>query len=222
MTPRLESWEAKTHPAQIALAKYLDHIERLLVGRMPADDGLSLELIVGVPDAGRLLKGGDLDNYAFPVIRRLGAARLSSVWVRKEVGADHTICVGAAQRAPEADLGELAFVRTRCRSSKRHAGVEAGACRWAVYAGAGSLGRRAGRASGVLPGQFEAEMGDAMEAGARLDGMLGRGESAPVSPERRPHRQIGPAPRDRRVARELSGCWRVVQAVSTDTTGRWC
>lgn len=88
--PRLESWDAKTSPSQILLGQYLDHIEALTRPKMVAlrDAPLSLCLFVGLaPGVDALTGGRDLDNYLFPVLRRLGVSRFVSAWAAKSTGA---------------------------------------------------------------------------------------------------------------------------------------
>jgi hypothetical protein len=72
--PVLESWEATGHPDQRRLRRYLDEVEMLADGCVPAAaDHLVLELAVGLPAGTALISGGrDLDNYLLPVARRIG------------------------------------------------------------------------------------------------------------------------------------------------------
>jgi hypothetical protein len=118
--PRLESWDATGSPSQLALAGYLDHLEAVL--KQPASlldkDPLVLKLSVGLPTTTDLTGGGrDLDNYVFPVIRRLGAARFVSVWANKSHGASSVAIDGAVQR--ETVLPDWQFGCAVTRSSSQ-------------------------------------------------------------------------------------------------------
>jgi hypothetical protein len=100
--PRLESWDSKTSPSQIALGRYLDHVETLTRPRMLAlsDAPLALRLFVGFDASVDVLsRGRDLDNYLFPIVRRLGASRFVSVWAAKGV-AESVIEIERAVPAP--------------------------------------------------------------------------------------------------------------------------
>lgn len=103
IAPRLESWMQHDHPDQVRLRAYLDWLEPR-VKHMLAENANSLELTVALAeplplDAG----GGDLDNFLFPVVRRLGHQRFVSVWGRKVRGARSSIAVGPALPAPLPD-----------------------------------------------------------------------------------------------------------------------
>jgi hypothetical protein len=88
---------SKSHPSQIALQKYLDEIQRILGPALrEASAGLSIELVVGLPQGTDLLTGGrDLDNYLYPIVRRLGWRTFSSAWAAKRRGPS-TIRIGSA------------------------------------------------------------------------------------------------------------------------------
>jgi len=78
----LESWDAGDHPGQRRMQAYLDSV--LPPDAMPTGDSLVLELVVGLPDAVSLVRGGhDLDNYLFPIARRLAARWLDAAFGRK-------------------------------------------------------------------------------------------------------------------------------------------
>jgi len=81
LPPRLESWDAKTAPSQVALGQYLNHVAELTRRQMTdASTGLlSLELAVSLPEDTHLPQGGhDLDNFLYPIVRRLGSHRFAS------------------------------------------------------------------------------------------------------------------------------------------------
>jgi hypothetical protein len=96
MTPRLESWDKSGSPSQIALSSYLDHVV-VVLGDEPREEPLSLHLNVGFDEGVSLTSGGrDLDNFLFPVVRRLGwqrffAASASKVYGRSSICIDRCI-----------------------------------------------------------------------------------------------------------------------------------
>lgn len=110
MPPRLESWEKKGHPSQLALSAFLEHVEQVLDGQMPSGNDLSFELSVAFTDASRLLVGGDLDNYLFPVVRRFGHARFLSAWATKKVGSTSSVRIARAEPANPIDLEGLDLI----------------------------------------------------------------------------------------------------------------
>jgi hypothetical protein len=87
--PRLESWDAKAARSQTELGQYLDHVVQLVTSELVAIEGpAAVALTVGVGTERSLTSGGaDLDNYLFPVVRRLGAARFNAAWAIKHRGA---------------------------------------------------------------------------------------------------------------------------------------
>jgi len=107
MAPRLESWDAKTARSQVALAQYLDHVTELTRGQM-AEAGpaaLSLELDVSLPEGAHLLQGGyDLDNFLYPIVRRLGSRRFASAHASKKHATASTLRIGQAFPAEAQDL----------------------------------------------------------------------------------------------------------------------
>lgn len=108
VVPRLESWDRKDHPSQVALRIFLDRIRQLLVEHLVNSEPLALELVVGMPQAFVLDAGGrDLDNYLFPIARELGANRLASMTGEKRVGAS-MIRVGPCP-APITELTDWSF-----------------------------------------------------------------------------------------------------------------
>ncbi|WP_214406993.1 hypothetical protein [Pseudonocardia lacus] len=81
--PRLASWDAAGHPAQLALADFLDHAELDLREHLRAEPPWTLELVVGLPATVPLLDHHDLDNYLHPLAQRLGGQRLVAVRAAK-------------------------------------------------------------------------------------------------------------------------------------------
>ncbi|MEV4314954.1 hypothetical protein [Actinocrispum sp. NPDC049592] len=82
--PRLASWDATGSPGQLRLTRFLDHVEdvtRPMLGAQPGP--VALELVVGVPPDVSLTTGGrDLDNYLYPVAKRLSTHRFAAIRVR--------------------------------------------------------------------------------------------------------------------------------------------
>jgi hypothetical protein len=110
--PRLESWDARGHPSQVALGRYLDYLERLAAPMLASGQtALALELGVGLPQEIELtVAGGDLDNYLYPVIRRLGWDRFVSAYALKRRGMS-TVRVSRATRCSVGALAEWNFCR---------------------------------------------------------------------------------------------------------------
>ncbi len=95
-TPRLASWMRSDHPDQIRLREYLDWLEREARTNLPSGDA-ALDLTVAMrSDRPLTTGGGDLDNYLFPLVRRLGSARFLSVWASKRHGQRSTVVIGPA------------------------------------------------------------------------------------------------------------------------------
>jgi hypothetical protein len=97
--PRLASWDAAGHPAQIALSDFLDHAMLDLQQHRQAPAPWALELDIGLPASTRLLDNHDLDNYLYPLARRLGAGNIVSARARKR-HRDHSLArLDTAHRA---------------------------------------------------------------------------------------------------------------------------
>jgi hypothetical protein len=116
--PLLESWERKTHPSQLALTAYLDGLETRTAGF--AGEHLALSLSVGLPAPMPITSGGhDLDNYLFPIVRRLGHQRFDAVFATKQRGTESTITIAPAvieplgYGAPDMSVRTTASAQTR-------------------------------------------------------------------------------------------------------------
>lgn len=116
--PLLESWNAREHPDQLRLNRFLDEVEDALA-LSGAEGNLVLELQVGLPQSRPLMSGGgDLDNYLFPIARRLGAERFDAVFGAKRHGAASTLAATqarpiAAQREPDMVVRTTGSASTR-------------------------------------------------------------------------------------------------------------
>jgi hypothetical protein len=116
--PLLESWEAAGHPDQRRLSAYLDEVEPIVGAQAPAGDQLALELTVGLPRGTDLTRGGrDLDNYLFPIARRIGHRRLDAAFARKLHAAVSTIAACRATRMPDPPDEPCLRVRTTASSA---------------------------------------------------------------------------------------------------------
>jgi hypothetical protein len=90
----LESWERADHPEQRALREYLDHLAAAVGPHLQEHQrrDLAVSLHVGLPSGAPLIgAGADLDNFLYPVVRRLGPGRFASAWAVKEHGFVHDL-----------------------------------------------------------------------------------------------------------------------------------
>ncbi len=96
--PQLASWDRAGHPSQVRLAGFLAHVDAVVAQALAAASGrVAVELTVGLPGTVSLIDGGrDLDNYLFPVARRLGPARVAAIFGRKIHGPS-SLAVGPAE-----------------------------------------------------------------------------------------------------------------------------
>jgi hypothetical protein len=103
VAPRLASWMISDHPDQVRLTAFLDHAEAVVRPRIDQLPGpLALLLEVALPDTVPLLDQHDLDNYLFPLAKRLGAGtgrEFVSVWGTKSVGDRSSVTVATAEPA---------------------------------------------------------------------------------------------------------------------------
>jgi hypothetical protein len=98
--PRLASWEKADHPDQVRLRAYLDDTEDLLAASR-VDGPWALRLDVGRPAGRSLLEMADLDNYAYPLAKRLGShPGLVSVWCTKQHGEQSFVRIEPAREVP--------------------------------------------------------------------------------------------------------------------------
>ena len=108
--PRLASWNKSTHPDQLKLRDYLDRAEALMGSAASSAEPWALRLEVGLPAGHSLLDAADLDNYAFPLAKRVSNAQLVSVWATKRYAADSWISATPARKAASPVI--LSSVRT--------------------------------------------------------------------------------------------------------------
>ena len=96
--PQPASGERAGHPSQVKLARFLAHVDAIAGPVLAAVRGrVAAELIVGFSDGACLTDGGhDLGNYLFPVVSRLGPARVAAIFGRKIHGPS-SLAVGPAQ-----------------------------------------------------------------------------------------------------------------------------
>lgn len=128
MAPVLESWNASQHPDQLRLRAFLDHVEATLP-ELP-DNHAVLELRVALPASKPLTSGGgDLDNYLFPIARRLGASRFDAMFGSKRHAEHSSIAVAPARRVgvdrePDMRVRTTASAATRAWKEQVHAACE--------------------------------------------------------------------------------------------------
>lgn len=115
VAPRLASWNKAGDPDQVPLGESLDEIEALLAGSR-IDGPWALRLDVGLHSARDLLDAADLDNYAYPLARRVGDSGLVSVWCTKQHSERSSIRVDTARAVPPPSVGVL-VARTTASAS---------------------------------------------------------------------------------------------------------
>lgn len=116
---RLASWDRSDHPSQVALWAYLEGADRLLEGRHGISSPWSVELCVGVPEGVNPLRGGDLDNYLYPIANHLGWRSVDSAHARKGRGPS-TIRLGTClPRQPGPPGWSFASAETHISAEKR-------------------------------------------------------------------------------------------------------
>lgn len=108
--PLLESWDSKIHPSQVALQSYLDELELLVNSQNLPGRGLGLVLRVGSLPGGTR-SGHDMDNYLFPIARRLGHARLDAAWGFKNESLSSIVVQPVHEASDWPDHGNFAEAR---------------------------------------------------------------------------------------------------------------
>ncbi|WP_176749609.1 hypothetical protein [Mycolicibacterium grossiae] len=99
VAPRLAAWDAAAHPDQVRLRDYLNDTEDLLAASK-IQGPWTLRLDVGRPADRDLLDQADLDNYAYPLAKRLLDGELVSIWCTKEHAAHSYVRVDPAREVP--------------------------------------------------------------------------------------------------------------------------
>jgi hypothetical protein len=85
--PELASWDRAGSPCQLRLARFLAHADALASPLLTGAGPFAVGLGVGVPETRALdTDGRDLDNYLYPLIRRLGPGRVTAAFGRKTRG----------------------------------------------------------------------------------------------------------------------------------------
>jgi hypothetical protein len=116
--PALASWDPAQSSSQVRLATFLDHVEACaepLISRVVG--AAVVELTIGLPPEVALISGGrDLDNYLYPLARRLGPHRLAAAFARKMHGSSHL----AVDRAEPEPFTTAAAFTTRMSGSYEH------------------------------------------------------------------------------------------------------
>jgi hypothetical protein len=123
VAPRLASWNKAGHRDQIRLGEYLDDTEALLA-HSRVDGPWALRLDVGLSTGRDLLDMADLDNYAYPLARRLkdpGTLKkhdMVSVWCTKQHSEQSFVRIEAARPKP-APSSDVMIARTTASASTR-------------------------------------------------------------------------------------------------------
>ena len=96
LRPQLESWERKDHPSQARLRAFVAHV-RELIDPIAKDvqSPLALRLDVGLDQASDPMWARDLDNFLFPIARKL-PPQYVSIWGTKGRAQDSFVTVGPA------------------------------------------------------------------------------------------------------------------------------
>jgi hypothetical protein len=116
ITPRLASWNKANDPDQIRLGAYLDDTQALLAGSR-INGPWAMRLDVGLPSARDLLDAADLDNYAYPLVKRIGNPDLVSVWCTKQHSEQSLVRAQAASEAPPPSTNVLVAQTTASAST---------------------------------------------------------------------------------------------------------
>jgi hypothetical protein len=98
ITPLVAQWEKNTHPAQVRLTAYLQHITSSLSTIPPPPAPLFLQLHVRVDNPHRLLHQYDVENFLTPLFgpTRLDTSRFYLVIGTKDTSTPSHISVGIA------------------------------------------------------------------------------------------------------------------------------
>jgi hypothetical protein len=115
--PRLASWMVAGHPDQVRLEEFLTHAYELVQHRLEqVPDPLVLGFDVGLQESTRRLESNDLDNYLFPLAKRLSersGREFASVWGSKRHASASSICVAQVRPTTSRPPAECSFtVRT--------------------------------------------------------------------------------------------------------------
>ncbi|KIH98607.1 hypothetical protein LP52_12345 [Streptomonospora alba] len=101
--PRLDSWERGGHPDQVRLEEYLVHVQEIVQPRLERTPGPRvLRLDVVLPGSVPLLEHHDLDNYLFPLVKRISrdsGCHFASVWGTKSHAGTPRLCLDRARPA---------------------------------------------------------------------------------------------------------------------------
>ena len=117
VAPELASWDSKGHPDSIRLRAYLDDTAAL-VESSKVQGPWALRLDVGRPLDRDLLDKADLDNYAYPLAKRLHDSDLVSVWCTKQHNARSYVRLEAAREVPQPPSGVLVVETTASWESR--------------------------------------------------------------------------------------------------------
>jgi hypothetical protein len=112
LEPRLESWNQRDDPVQVALREFVEHVRERIDPALEATAGsLVFRLDVGLADQLDPLWERDLDNYLFPIARSL-PDRVVSIWGTKRRGARSFVRLEPAAPATVPGWQEFAVPRS--------------------------------------------------------------------------------------------------------------
>jgi hypothetical protein len=99
--PALASWDRAGSSGQLRLARFLADADAVTSPLLTGAGPFAVELGVGVPETRALdTDGRDLDNYLYPLIRRLGPGRVTAAFGRKTRGRSW-LAIAPARPDPE-------------------------------------------------------------------------------------------------------------------------
>lgn len=119
--PRLASWDRADHPSQLHLARFLDDFEATVSVVAGVTAPLTVQLNVALEPGTPLLLHRDLDNYLTPLMTRLRARDVASVWGTKTHGVSSTLQIETATLASD-DLRDWCFAHGRPTGSATSTG----------------------------------------------------------------------------------------------------
>ena len=100
VSPRKLSWDRAGTTSQVELARFLAHAQQRAAPELDRLIGpLALRLDVGLPRIVDPLHEHDLDNFLYPLVKALGAARFVSVWGTKAPGEQSSLRIEQARSA---------------------------------------------------------------------------------------------------------------------------
>lgn len=94
--PALASWDAKDHPSQKRLVRFLDDVVEVVRPVTPKQGPLAVSLSVGLPTGVDLLTHHDLDNYLDGLGRRVQPDRTVAFFGKKSIEPESSVVIAPA------------------------------------------------------------------------------------------------------------------------------